>query len=150
MSTPGPAAINRAIDALITKLEQAPEGSPALDRELMVLDGRQPDDGSQPAAMWKAPTGRRFPYGERREVPGMEHEYPYTRSIDAALSLAQHVEGEWPLWTWKIEGRMCEVPGRSIYTAEITVPSREFQGRGRSPSLALCVAALEPRRRNTP
>lgn len=65
----------------------------------------------------------------------------YSASLDAALSLAQPPGS--PLWTWTVNGR--ESSDHSIYFAEITKPSSEYQGRGRTPALALTAASLRAR-----
>lgn len=64
-----------------------------------------------------------------------------TASLDAALSLAQPPGS--PLWTWTVKGR--ESPDHPVYFAEITKPSSEYQGRGRTPALALTAAWLRAR-----
>lgn len=64
----------------------------------------------------------------------------YTFSLDDAHSLVRCPVGRGPGWCWQIDARM-DHQG-SHYFAQITVPSSEWYGRGRTAALALTAAAL--------
>lgn len=134
-------------EQLIELLQRAEEGSPALDREIMIADGWTPDDGSQPVAMWKAPAGRRFPYGAATGgVVGMQHEYPYTRSLDAAVTLVPE------RWQWGIGthpwNEIFNPGGAQAYCTKLApgqsdrVVDGYTHADARTAALALCIAAL--------
>jgi hypothetical protein len=101
------------IDDLIARLEQAANGSPALDAEVAALIASGADNAATP---------------------------PYTSSVEAALTLIdEHFEiglqregGCWSAW--------CEPP--KWFSRLRHYPAKQ-------PALALCIAALEARRRQT-
>lgn len=121
--------------ALFVKLEEANHGRREFDFDIMEtlidpkLVGRHIDRDD--FGCWWDDSGKIY-----RPVPH------FTAKIDDALSIA-HPKGH-PLWTWYLHGRYSGV-GRDWFEAEITVPSREFQGTGHTPATALCVAALKAR-----
>ena len=65
----------------------------------------------------------------------------YTSSLDAALALVDEKMGaEWPCY--EVHARMVRSGGEWFHFWEITVPSREFQGRSHHPAIALLTCLL--------
>ena len=65
----------------------------------------------------------------------------YTASLDAALELVeQQMAIEWP--QYEVNARMIRSGDEWFHYWEITVPSREFQGRSKTPALALLQCLL--------
>lgn len=121
-----------ALDDLIARVERATGPDRALDAEIAIAAGWTFHKDSL-FDFWRAP-------GDE------EHGEPltFTGSVDAAMTLLGP-PGH-PLWTVTINGRSHGRRGMSWW-AEVTVPSREFQGDSHyRPALALCAAALKARR----
>lgn len=123
------------LEDLISRLEKAEAGSPALDREInRVLS----PDHTKP---WMGPG---YWYDDSTQ-PGQNERYrPYTTSIDAALTL---VPDEWTAWEVASRG------GKRKFRAEVSrlrdpsdYGSEEGEyGHASTPALAICIAALKAR-----
>jgi hypothetical protein len=115
-----------ALDELLTRVEALTEPDRAVDLALatalvpdvLVLRQRNDDSGADPYTHWR-----------------------YTEKVDDALALIERrLHPLHPGMMIKLDGRYSG-PDR-YWFAEITWPSSERQGRGRSPALALLVALL--------
>lgn len=131
---------------LIAKLEAATIGSPAFDLEIMKLVGWTRDEVNNPVPMWRAPDT--VPYGMSPAVSAMTHEYPYTRSLDAALTL---VPDGWALDHlcdhWHVTDRLRTSGDATckLVTGGDGVVLPKIRAAGASKPLAICIAALKAR-----
>lgn len=124
---------------LIRRLEDAKAASYELNVEVWKLIGLTPKQETH-CSMWCRQNGRD---DLTRDDYLNAWAPPYTSSIDAAMTLLG--PPGYPLWTVTLNGRSHGAHGMT-WTAEVTVPSSEFQGQSSAhPALAVCVAALRAR-----
>ena len=121
--------MNRAqIEALITKLEAATEGSRALSDEVLLTCGWQRSNHQdRRSCYWTSPDGRTH---SRRPDP--------TRSLDDAVTLVP--EG----WLWSVGVQNTHKrTGPSAFIWKPDVKAQFIEAA--TPALALCIAALKAR-----
>lgn len=139
----GVPASRPALLALVVKLEAATEGSRELDACIDAAIHGRTIERIEPRAFLMHEG--RYDYFDERRRPLFADPPNYTSSLDAALTLLPS-PGH-PLWTAKLHVVSHGSHGLT-WDAEVTVPSREFQGWSRTPNgaaLALCIAALRAR-----
>lgn len=110
---------------LIEKLEAATEGSRELDAEIAIASGTAPVGAFRPCASLDNGTFGTGAYS----LWSAPH---YTSSLDAALTLVLKGFG------WNVNDDCGDVA--------VFGETGEFRGDGRTPALALCIAALKARR----
>lgn len=119
--------------SLIARLEQASEPDRDLDQAIFLV--LHPGWARKP---WKKGARRTCWFDEKGERQWYnDDDREYTRSVDDALTLVP--EG-W-LWTWSgHEATVEKNSGRFLVEGD-----KEFYGRGHSPAIAICIAALRAR-----
>lgn len=120
-------------DALITKLEEAGEGSRALDIEIMTLLGGARDVGD---GVFYGPNAETWHTSDAAENEGCWMLPAPSQSIDAALALAERTLG-------RIGPISLVIAGSAEAYIDHAVPCGEgVKAFGNTPPLALCTAIL--------
>ena len=138
-------------ESLITKLEQASEGSRELDAAIWETQGyvrkksRKWHIPTTPEKIyvdtWRTPSGKEIaPFYEDGGIDPDDIPPHFTTSLDCALTLVPEGWG-WLVEVWQREESWAQVVCRPKGS---TKPSGIFEGaEAKSPALALCIAALK-------
>jgi hypothetical protein len=128
--------------SLITSIEQAGEGSLALDIELMTLLGGARDVGD---GVYYGPNNETWHTSDAAENEGCWMLPAPSRSLDAALALAERVLK--PPYTGPIT---LTIAGSGVAYIDHSNPCRMgVQAFGNTPALALCLAVLRATQKTT-